>query len=258
MALSVLLYAGLVVAAAGFLSVLYPLRWLGIRTRRAGALVLAAGLAAAVFAVSWPTPTQHVATPRTRLDAIMPEYQFAEFHETRVHASPDRVMAAARAVTPGEIRFFATLMQIRALPARLLGKLPPRPQQPPKPTPLLELFLRGGFVMLAEGDDEIVFGEVGRFWHAAPTSAGIVVRDAADFESLQAPGIGKVAANLRVDPDGDGWTRLTTETRVAATDAAARRAFAIYWRLIYPGSSLIRTTWLAAIRQRAEHSTAPD
>lgn len=257
MTLSILLYAGLVVAVAGFLSILYPLRWLGIRTRRAGALVLVAGLAAAVVALAWPTPTLHVPTPRARLDAIMPDYQFAEFHQTRVHASPARVMEAVRAVTPGEVRFLAILMQIRALPARLLGKLPPRPQRP-TPRPLLELLLRGGFVMLAEADDEIVLGEVGRFWHTADTSAGIAIRDAADFERVQAPGMGKVAANLRAEPDGEGWTRLTTETRVATADASARRAFAAYWRVIYPGSSLIRTTWLSAIKQRAERSPSSE
>ncbi|MBV8202739.1 MAG: hypothetical protein JOZ15_19150, partial [Acidobacteria bacterium] len=45
---------------------------------------------------------------------------------------------------------------------------------------------------------------------------------------------------------------VTTETRVNATDAATRRRFAAYWRVIYPGSSLIRSMWLRAIRRRAE------
>jgi hypothetical protein len=46
--------------------------------------------------------------------------------------------------------------------------------------------------------------------------------------------------------------RLTTETRVLATDSRTRRLFAAYWRLILPGSALMRRTWLAAIRRRAE------
>ena len=45
-----------------------------------------------------------------------------------------------------------------------------------------------------------------------------------------------------------------TDTRVHATSDDARRRFAAYWRVIYPGSSLIRRTWLAAIRKRAEAS----
>jgi hypothetical protein len=50
----------------------------------------------------------------------------------------------------------------------------------------------------------------------------------------------------------NGETVLTTETRVYATDAATRKRFALYWRVIYPGSALIRVMWLRAIRNRAE------
>jgi len=31
-----------------------------------------------------------------------------------------------------------------------------------------------------------------------------------------------------------------------------RMRFAAYWRVIYPGSALIRVMWLRAIKQRAE------
>jgi hypothetical protein len=58
--------------------------------------------------------------------------------------------------------------------------------------------------------------------------------------------------NFLVEEEGDGWCRLSTETRVLATDDTARRRFAVYWRLIYPGSSLIRRMWLAAVKRRAE------
>jgi hypothetical protein len=47
---------------------------------------------------------------------------------------------------------------------------------------------------------------------------------------------------------------VTTETRVFATDAAARRSFGLYWAFIYPGSALIRHGWLRAIKLRAEAS----
>ena len=60
--------------------------------------------------------------------------------------------------------------------------------------------------------------------------------------------------NFRIEPDGKGGSRLSTETRVFATDAASRRRFAAYWRVIYPGSALIRRMWLRAVRLRAEGS----
>src|SRR5262249_11390454 len=74
----------------------------------------------------------------------------------------------------------------------------------------------------------------------------------ADFQALHAPGFALAAINFRLADAGNGQTRLTTETRVYATDATVRRRFGIYWRMIYPGSALIRVMWLRAIRKRAE------
>jgi hypothetical protein len=45
---------------------------------------------------------------------------------------------------------------------------------------------------------------------------------------------------------------VTTETRILGTDAAGRRNFGLYWRVIHPGSAFIRRMWLAAIKKRAE------
>jgi hypothetical protein len=39
---------------------------------------------------------------------------------------------------------------------------------------------------------------------------------------------------------------------VFAPDVDTHRRLRIYWRVIYPGSVLIRRGWLDAIRQRAE------
>jgi hypothetical protein len=43
---------------------------------------------------------------------------------------------------------------------------------------------------------------------------------------------------------------VTSETRILATDEAARSAFTRYWRIIYPGSALIRVLWLDAVERR--------
>ena len=57
---------------------------------------------------------------------------------------------------------------------------------------------------------------------------------------------------FRIEDLGRGECRVTTETRVFATDIGTRRRFGLYWAFIYPGSSLIRHGWLAAIKKRAE------
>lgn len=45
---------------------------------------------------------------------------------------------------------------------------------------------------------------------------------------------------------------LSTETRVWLTDARARRRFRAYWLVVRPFSGLVRRSWLAAARRRAE------
>jgi hypothetical protein len=72
------------------------------------------------------------------------------------------------------------------------------------------------------------------------------------FASFHQPGCVKVAFNLKIDDAGNGWTTVSTETRLHALDAGSLRATAVYWRLIYPGSGMLRTMWLQAARTRAE------
>jgi hypothetical protein len=110
--------------------------------------------------------------------------------------------------------------------------------------------LRSGFIKLSErAPREIVLGTVVagpvRSLHHEPT--------AEDFIRLSAPGFAKATINFLVERVGGDVSEVTTETRVFGTDARAARSFAAYWRVIYPGSALIRITWLRAIKARAEH-----
>jgi hypothetical protein len=258
MFLSVLLYAGLAAILVGALTLLRPLRWLGIPTRRRAALVLAAGALLAVAVALLPAPAWHVASPRSQLDAIVPTWQFGEHHETRVHADAARVEAAIRSVRADEIRFFLLLTGIRN-PQRAWQRQQANILDPAGQQPLLTTALRSGFLMLAdEPRRELVFGLIvvaPPSFARLPPAERARLRAAltpARFIALAAPGYAKAVMNFRLTDEGGGWTRLTTDTRVFATDAQARRRFAAYWRLIYPGSSLIRHSWLEAIRRRAE------
>ena len=57
--------------------------------------------------------------------------------------------------------------------------------------------------------------------------------------------------NFAVTPHGPNGSIVSTETRVFASSPSARRRFAAYWRVIYPGSAIIRRMWLRAIEKRA-------
>jgi hypothetical protein len=240
-----LLDLGLAAAFLGLLSLIKPLRFLRIRTRRAGALAMLAGIALAASAALLPTGPIHLDGPPMRIDEFIPVYQFGEHHEIRVHASIDRVYAAMRGVTANEIRLFRLLTWIRS--PHLPGHGPASILNAPETKPILDVALRSGFVLVAEDPGrEIVFG-------AVVCCEGARARSGEALVGLREPGVAKALMNFHLVDEGGGWTHVVTETRVFATDKAAERRFGVYWRIIYPGSALIRRMWLRAIRARAEN-----
>lgn len=228
---SVLVYTGLVSAFVGFVSLLKPIRFLKIPTRGRGAAVLAVGLLTTLAGAMLPAPLMHARGGPMRLDDFMPEFQFHEVHSVRVKASPDRVFKAMKDVTPEEIRFFRTLSWIRS---PHFGQAPNESilNAPPK-KPILDVALSSGFALLAEEPDrELVLGTIIAGENGNPTVTATM--------------------NFLLEAEGTSACSLRTETRVFAKNPRARRMFAVYWRLIYPGSSIIRRMWLAAIQRRAE------
>ncbi len=93
------------------------------------------------------------------------------------------------------------------------------------------------FEELARTPTEVVVGFSGRPWRPRGEVAPF-----ADAE----PGTVRVATDFRAEPAASG-SRLTTETRIAAVDDEARRAFRRYWLVVRPCSGLIRRRWLRAI-----------
>lgn len=244
--LSTLAYAGIVLAFCGLANLAVPFRFLGIRKRAAGALVFAFGVVLALAALLWPAPTIRVAQHRTLLDDIMPEYQFSERHSQRIHARPGQVMLAIRQTTLGDLKSYATLMRIRGAALRR----PYRDRGNSQHERVLDA-LSAGFISLAASDHEIVMGAIGKARSPRPD-----VRDLPEFAAYQQEGV-KLAFNLYVEDAGDGWSTVCTETRVVALDEYSRRIMSRYWRLIVPGSGLLRRQWLNGIKKRAESAATP-
>jgi hypothetical protein len=176
------------------------------------------------------------------LDDFLPGYDVNEVHSITTSAAPAAVMEAIRELTPREVPLLVALMAVRSLPAGLRGR---RPRLRGR---LLDGFRHAGFAELHDSPGELAFGGIGRFWRA---DGGLRRVDANEFRAFAEPGWAKAAFNFEVEPVGKR-TVVTTETRIAATDATSRRSFVRYWRVIGPGSALIRVAWLRAIRRRAE------
>jgi len=242
----VVVQAGLTVLVLGGLSLVRPLSILGIRTRRRGLVVVLAGMALAAAGMLLPAGETRVAVPRTHLDEFAPAYQFHESHEIHIAAPEERVYQAVNEVTANEIFLFRTLTWIRRL-----GRAGPESiLDAPEEQPLLDVATRTSFLTLAEEPSrEVLVGTL----VVAPADLTIPPEPTPSwFKALDRPGFAKATMNFRVEAAAPGRCVLTTETRVYATDGASRRRFAAYWRVIYPGSSLIRRMWLRAIKRRAE------
>lgn len=180
--------------------------------------------------------------PGTRLDELMPAWQFREFHSLKVAAPANRAFAAIRAVRADEIFLYSTLTWIR----RGGRRFPEGVLNAGDREPLIDVALRGGFVRLAEDvPRELVIGTAVR----TPPGA----RDSLTPQLFLRPPAGYTLAamNFLVTPHGPNASIVSTETRVFANGRSARRRFAAYWLVIYPGSAIIRRMWLRAIRRRA-------
>jgi hypothetical protein len=172
------------------------------------------------------------------LDRLLPDYQFVERHKTFVRASRQEVWRALHEVTPSEMALTRILFGVRTLPARLAGARTAGPAGPWLPS-----LLTSGFEVMAETpEQELVLGTNGRFWELR-----------ARPHPQPDPGSAIAAMDFRLE-DRQGGTLVTTETRVAVEDRAARRRFARYWLVIRIGSGLIRRDLLHAVRRRAERS----
>jgi|SRR5215210_7322055 len=154
------------------------------------------------------------------LDAYLPAYEFVTRHEVAVEADQGRADRALREVTFREVPLVRGLLLARGLGARkggdsVLGTMIPRAS-------VLDDVPGEGIVLTLRG----------QFWRLrgrGPEEAATAVID------------------FRAHPG-----RLTTETRVHVPDAASRRKFVRYWRVVRPFSGLIRVLVLRAAKRRAE------
>lgn len=192
--------------------------------RRRGLLVALAGAMTMAIALLLPVREKRASSHAMKLDDIMPVWQFGEVHEAHVDAPPDVVYRAIRDVRANEIALFNLLTGIR----RGFRKTRASILNAGGERPLLDIATQTSFRYLVdEPPREIVIGT-----RIAPTVDATM--------------------NFFVTPDGRGGSNVLTETRVHAKSARGIRGFKIYWRVIHPGSDIIRRMWLRAVKKRAE------
>lgn len=171
------------------------------------------------------------------LDELLPQYDFAERHERVIAAPKWAVRRASEEWQPRESLLWRVL-----LVGRGLGQ----------PDGTLRQWAEGnGFLCLADTDDEVVYGQAGRFWSLRERQALVSPRTVEEFRAFDDPRSAVAAMGIVIEALAPGRTRMSTETRIRALGPSARRWFRLYWLIIRPFSGLLRRSMLDGIEKRA-------
>jgi hypothetical protein len=160
------------------------------------------------------------------LDRWLPEFDVRERHARELPVSPERALELALELPAAPDLVVRALLRLRGLR---------------RDSRIGDFFAAQGFEPLERTATTFVVGVVAMPWRPS----GRLGRFAEPR-----PGAVRIVADFRAEPRPGGCV-LSTETRVAAADDAARRAFRRYWLAVGPFSKLIRRRWLAAVARRA-------
>ena len=213
----------------------------------AGAGVAAAGYGTYAALAWWrygaPAPPAE-ADADPLLDGVMPAYDVVERHHVNVAAPASITFASASEI---DLQGSAVVRAIFRAREVVMGGTP---DTTPRPRAGLDFAKSIGWAVLAERPgQEIVMGAVTQPWLADAVFRPLPPDE---FAAFREPGFVKIAWTLRADPRGEGASTFRTETRVVATDPAARAKFRRYWSLASPGIVLIRRLMLGPVKREAE------
>lgn len=184
--------------------------------------------------------------PTTRLiEQFMPQADYRERHETIVRAPADVVFDVAQHFDLQSIPLVRAIFWLRAV---VLGAQ--RPAAGLFASGLVAETKQLGWGELAlDPGRELVMGATAQPWKADVTFTAVPADRFLDFAE---PDLVKIVWTLEAESLGPALTRFRTETRVLATDAAARQKFRRYWRIFGIGIVMIRWLLLPALRREAE------
>lgn len=182
------------------------------------------------------------------LDRFMPRCDVVERHQVTVDAPVATTHAVLMVADLQDSRIIQAIFRAREL---VLGA----DRGPTTSSRGLVTVTKGlGWVALAEAPGrEIVMGAVTQPWKANVVFRGLPPEA---FAAFNEPGYVKIIWTLRADPRGPRSSMARTETRVATTDADARRRFRWYWARFSPGIVLIRQILLRLVKKEAERRMA--
>jgi len=236
-------WIGVILALVGIISLIKPLAFLFIFDRTIATSVLCAGLLVSLTSLYWPVPLYHSPTNQ-KIDILLRDYSFNEYHEVKINASVEEVKHALHTTSVADIPAVLFLLKIRGI-----ANDNDQRDKVINNKPCTDSLSTPEFKFIVTDPNEFISVMILK---ASAKALPPEITTAEQFMAFDEPGYVKVAINFRFVSLGNKQTLLTTETRNLPITSKDRLIFGRYWRIIYPGSAIIRRVWLDALAQKAE------
>jgi hypothetical protein len=245
-------WIGTILIIVGLISIIHPLTFLFILNRIVAISVVFGGVLIAAISLLYPVKTMHSPTTNQKIDDLMPDYAFNEIHEVRIKASPDWIKQVLQVTGVKDIPSARVLMKIRGIADEEVDLSDRASNNQVCPdtvsTPDFNFFV----VAPDEWITVMILKSV-IITNNANQPAPPEIPTLEQFTSFNQPGYVKVAVNFRFKTIDNNETILSTETRNCGITPKDNRVFGFYWRIIYPGSAIIRRVWLDTIKNKVHN-----
>lgn len=244
-------WIGVILFMVGVISLIHPLDFLFISNRTIAIGVVLCGILISVSSLFWPVKLEQSPTKDQQLDGLMPVYTFNELHDVRIKASPDEVKEVFRVTGVNDIPIVHLLMKIRGIADEDVD-LSDRASNNLVGSDTVSTPDFNFFVVSPDEWITVMILKSVIITNNSNQPAPPEISTLEQFRTFNEPGYVKVAVNFRFISTNSNETIVTTETRNNGITSKDNRAFGCYWRVVYPGSAIIRRVWLDTIKKKAE------
>lgn len=232
-------WMGVIIIVVGLISLIHPLLFLFIMNRTFAVFVVFVGVLVSATSLLCPVKIKHSTTHNQKEDELLPEYAFNEVHEVQVKASVEKAKQILQITGVKDIPAVLLLMKIRGIADEDVDMsdraAKSNVSSDTVSTPDFNFFVVAPDEWITRMILKSTMITIDRKKPAPPEISSLQ-----QFASFNESGYVKVTANFRFIPMDTNNTLLTTETRVKGITQKDNRTFGYYWRIIYPGSAIIR------------------
>lgn len=248
---SYLFWIGTIISIIGSVSLFQPLSFLFILNRDIALVVLIVGVLICLASLLYPVKLTLSKTDNQKIDGLIPAFAFNEYHEVKISAPVEKVKEVMQITGVKDIPIAHFLMKIRGIADENVDMS----DRAASNSSNSETISTPDFNFYNVSPDEwiaVMILKSSFISNDKQTPAPPEISSLEQFCSFNNPHYVKVAINFRFISLTNNETLLSTETRVNGITPKDSRIFGRYWRIIYPGSAIIRRVWLNTIKKRSE------